>query len=247
MVFDDTGCFAISHDGSTITWYRAGDIDVVSARLDVTGRVLAAALHAAGTICLHGSAVVLDEHAIGFIAPKRHGKSTLALALVSDGARLLTDDTLPVKAGPPPLAHAGLHTARLWPDSAARLSLGDARLQPDRKQLFSDLADAQLSHEPAPLAALYVLAPEREPNVDDQVAWRTRLAPVQAALMLMAQARLAPLLGQSETPVLLERAAFLARHVPVYQLHVVRSLDRLADVVSIIRSWHAQLLPAGHP
>jgi hypothetical protein len=246
MVFDDTGCFDISHDGSTISWYHTGDINVANARLDLTGRVLAAALHAAGTICLHGSAVVLDERAIGFMAPKHHGKSTLALALVSDGARLLTDDTLPVEAGPPPVAHPGLHAARLWPDSAARMSVGDAtRADTDEKQLFADLPDAQLSHNPAPLAALYLLVPEKEPNEEGRAAWRTPLSPVQSALMLIGQAKLAPLIGRSETPVLLERAAQLARHVPVYQLHVVRSLDRLADVVSIIRSWHVQLVPSG--
>src|SRR5262245_46305873 len=139
MIFDDTGCFDISADGSTITWYRSNDVDTGNARADLTGRVLAAALHARGTTCLHGSAIVLNRQAIGFIAPKRHGKSTLALALVSAGARLLTDDTLPVAAGPPARAYPGLHAARLWPDSAARVSIGHtASADPDEKQLFAD-------------------------------------------------------------------------------------------------------------
>jgi hypothetical protein len=61
---------------------------------------------------------------------------------------------------------------------------------------------------------------------------------MQAALRLIGNAKLAPLLGKSESPVLFERSVRIARQVPVYELHVVRDLERLDDVVACIQSWH---------
>lgn len=239
LLFDDTGCFDVSADGSRITWHRPAGASPRDARADLTSRVIAAALYAAGTVCLHGSAVVMDGVAVGFVAPKLHGKSTLALALVRSGARLLTDDTLPILPGAPPVAQPGLHAARLWEDSAARVALGRAaEAAPGGKRLFSGMPEESVTHEGAPLAALYLLAPTREPRGDAAV-WRTRLSEIESALLLIGNAKLAPLLAKSEAPVLFEAAAALARGLPAYRLNVVRDLDRLGEAADTIRSWHA--------
>lgn len=263
MVFDDTGCFDISADGATITWTHRADVSITNARADLTSRVIAAALYASGTVCLHGSAVVPEAEAIGFMAPKYHGKSTLALALVRSGARLLTDDTLPVLPGSPAIASPGLHATRLWPDSAERVGIGtpqavepmqattevgDAPTNasstlPVPKQLYSALPDAHVTHDAHPLAALYLLSPTREPR-DGELVWRTRLSPIESALVMIGHTKLAPLLTKSEAPALFQKAAQLAASVPVYRLNVVRDYDRLDEVVSTIRGWHTGV-PAG--
>ena len=238
MVFDDTGSFDISADGRSLAWMHPEAVSEASARADLTGRVLAAALHAAGTMSLHGSAVVPDEEAIGFVAPKFHGKSTLALALAGSGARLLTDDTLPVMAGAPAMVRPGLHAARLWPDSAERVGLGAARnATAGRKQLFDSLPESHVTHDTFPLGALYLLTPTREEH-EGQAVWRTRLSPTQSALVMIGHAKLGPLLGKTEAAVLFRQAAQVAATVPVYRLNVVRDLNRLDEVVARIRSWH---------
>ena len=239
MRFDDTGCFDISADGGTLTWYRPAEISMRDVRADLTSRVIAGALHATGTICLHGSAVVLDEVAIGLVAPKRHGKSTLALSLVRAGARLLTDDTMPVEPGDPPMAHAGLHATRLWSDSAERVGLGEALPVEDdkEKRLFSALPDDFVTHASAPLDGLYLLVPTKEPR-DGEPVWRTRLSPIESALIMIGHTKLAPLLTKSEAPVLFQAAVRLAQSLPVYRLNVVRDMDRLPEVVETIRRWH---------
>ncbi len=66
-------------------------------RADLLGRVMALAAHADGRLTLHASAVSVAGRAVAFVGPKHAGKSTLALALVRKGARLLTDDTLVVR------------------------------------------------------------------------------------------------------------------------------------------------------
>jgi hypothetical protein len=45
--------------------------------------------------------VRVGDRALGFLAPKFHGKSTLAYALVAAGAGSITDDTLPVELRDP--------------------------------------------------------------------------------------------------------------------------------------------------
>jgi len=250
LVFDDTGCFDITGNGSRIDWTHEPAVTMADARADLLSRVIATALYAAGTLCLHGSAVVLTgsdgtslSQSIGFMAPKLHGKSTLALAMVGSGGKLLTDDTLPVAGGRPPIARPGLHATRLWPDSAARVGIGAAMTPATdgAKQLFTGLPAECVTHEEHPLAALYLLAPTREPR-DGACAWRTRLSPMESAMALIGHAKLAPLLTGTEAASLFRRAGELAGEVAVYRLNVVRDLDRLDEVVATIRSWH--LTPA---
>ena len=240
LLFDDTGCFDISATGDRITWTHPAGVSLRDARADLTSRVLAAALHAAGTICLHGSAVVADGQAFGFLAPKFHGKSTLALALVQSGAKLLTDDTLPVVPGSPPLACPGLHATRLWADSAARVGIGSAHESKEgEKMLFSSLPDEHVTHDSSPLSALYLLAPTRE-GQEGAAVWRTPMSPIESTLSLIGHAKLAPLLTKSEAPVLFRAAAGLTAKVPVYRLNVVRDLERLPEVIDTIRGWHSR-------
>ncbi len=276
--FDDSGCFEVTDDGHAICWYRPstgyGEVNVdAAARIDVQGRVLALALHAEGRLCLHGSGVCTDGAALGFLAPKFHGKSTLALALVSAGARLITDDTLVVEPSATPLALPGVHAMRLWDDSA-RLLLNDrssassgAQLgripdavlgstilsNPDStvddsmgaifadhdKLCLRDIPAARRMQEPAPLAAIYLLAPLlATANQKQPAASRTLLSPTSAALALVGHGKLTPLLGRTHAAVALHRAIDIARVVPVYTLSIVRDFARLDEVVEQLLAWH---------
>lgn len=236
--FDDTGSFDISSDGARIRWYRPEAAKLADVRADLTGRILAAALHAAGTLSLHASAVVLGENAIGLIGPKGHGKSTLSLALVAAGGALLTDDTFPVQVGDQAMGLPGLHAARLWPDSASRVGLGEiSSADPGEKFIFSRLPADRISHEPAPLAALYLLSPMAAAEGEAAVR-RTALPPIQCALAMLGHAKLAPLL-RTEADQLLSAAIGLTEKVPVYRLDVMRDLDRLSEVASTLWSWHS--------
>lgn len=245
LTYPDTGVYDITDEGSRIDWYppaeRPYDPErfLDAARIDVLGRVLAVAMHAGGTESLHGSAVALaDGRAVAFVAPKFHGKSTLASALVAQGARLLTDDTLPVEQGDPPHARPGVHTVRMWEDSAGRLSERLPGLEPGPwgKLQASHLPGERLAEASLPLAAIYVLAPVRADG--GAAPAREQLAPVVAAVSLVAHAKLGPLLGRDEAARLLAWAVRLAGCVPVFRLLVPRSYDQLPAVVARLREWH---------
>lgn len=239
LEYTDTGTFDIAPDGE-VTWHPGPEAAPENVRADVIGRVLATALHAAGTLCLHGSAVALSDGAVGFLAPRGYGKSTLAGALTAAGARLVTDDTLAVQLGRLPVALPGVHSMRMWGDSSERVGarLGGGALLPGVKHTVTDLPARRVALEPVPLRSLYVLGPVR---VTDG-AWvcrRLAMPPAAAALSLVGHGKLGPLLSHpAEIPVLLERSSALAAVVPVYALQVERDWARLDDVVGEICRWH---------
>jgi hypothetical protein len=239
LQFDDTGEFTISADGARLAWHPHADSSPGEARLDVIGRVLPLALHAQGRFCLHASAVAIGDNAVAFIAPKGTGKSTLAAALVTRGARLLTDDTLPVEhTRVVPMALPGVRHLRLRLDSLAQLG----SLVPAEPELFADkhafLPPA--SHREArrlPLRAIYLLEP-CAPHTLMRGPRREDFNPMVAALTLVAHAKIGGLLGSHAAGSTLRCAARLAQAVPVARLIVPRDLDRLEDVAQWIEATH---------
>jgi hypothetical protein len=160
LVFDDTGRFDVSRDGSVITWHRPDDVELNSALADLTSRVLALALHAGGVFTLHASAVSIGGAGIAFLAPKFHGKSTLCSALVLAGARALSDDTVPVRRGSTPRLSPGLPRLKLWSDAASRFfGVGGGEPAGARKHLMDHLDVSQVERRTVPFRAAYVLNP----------------------------------------------------------------------------------------
>ena len=235
-----TAEYDVSGDGSRITCSPRPTADSESLRYDIANRVMAVALHASGALCLHGSAVRIAGSVIAFLAPKGYGKSTLASALLSAGAQLVTDDMLAVKFLPQVSALPGIFGLRLRDDSAEKFldPSMQSRRGVDGKHVVDALSDSRVMLSEAPLSAIYMLAPIRSTETDAAVT-RTLLPPRAAAMALVTHAKIATLLGAAEAPVVLERAAALAREVPVFQLHVARDLHRLNEVVELLLEWHS--------
>lgn len=226
--------------GDLVTWRACAEAREPYARFDLLGRVLPIALHRRGALVLHGSAVALGaDAAIAFVAPKGHGKSTLALALAQSGARLLADDAtalVPHRDGT--LALPGVHAVRLWPDSAAALD-AHAYGTPGalgRKLVVQAVPEALRAERATPLRAIYMLEAAEEHG--DDAARRTAMSAVPAAVALVRHTTAGGLLGGEEARRVLARAADVVRCVPVYALRVARDFARLDAVVSAIRRWH---------
>lgn len=239
LVFDDTGAFEISADGRQIHWVAPPAPDMDAVRKDVLGRVLAVALDQAGVTTLHGSAVGIGEVAVAFLAPKFHGKSTTATALVNAGGRLLADDLVPVTGGGRPMVLPSVPVVQLWADSAARVG-GEAapatpeQVAPKRQVVWKDVhrnADAAV-----PLAAVYLLAPVKS-DAGVRVT-RTQISGVQAALALLGQAKVGGLLGVERRSALLDRLVALGARISVYRLEIPRDFDRIGELTSSLIGWH---------
>lgn len=243
LVFDDTGRFDVSGDGATITWHRPAGASVEAAVADATSRVIALALHAAGTYTLHASAVSINGNGIAFVAPKYHGKSTLCTAMVGAGGRVLSDDTVPVVLKDGAWLAPGLPRFRLWGDAANRLLANDATHEASRKYVVDRLPPERLQMDAVPFRAAYVLNPVPEPPEGGGVS-RERLDGVAAVMALLMHAKLGPVLGGAEAPTLLARAAAIAAIVPVYSLYVPRNLGRIGEAARILSSWHGGAEPS---
>lgn len=234
---DDTATFDLdaSAAGIVVRPYAQATDDFIRAHL--LGRVLATAFHLTGAFVAHGSAVALAAGGVGFLAPKGAGKSTLALALVAQGAHLLTDDTLPIELdGAVPMARPGIHAARLHRDTLERTgAVPISGERADGKVVAA--APPRRQRVPVPLAALYLLAPASA-IAAGHAARRDAVPPPVAAAALVAHAKVNAMLGPGEAPTLLRRAAQLARAVPVYRLAVLRDAARLDEAAGAIAAWH---------
>ena len=243
LAYSDTGTFDLFDEGARILWYPGDAWTEETARIDILGRVLAIALHARGELTLHASGAAFDRGTIAFIAPKHHGKSTTALAVVRSGARLVTDDTLGVTIEAEPKAVPGVHAVRLWSDSAEQVGTHDADVDdgPGGKLLISDLPADRLMYDKTPLAALYLLAPVL-PEQAEAPATRVRLQPFEATITLLGQTKTGALLGGSEAATVLGLVTHVADTVPVYRLHIARDFQLLPKAVEQLREWHADLI-----
>ncbi len=239
LSFDDTGVFDVSLDGREITWSPTAGASPETARSDILSRVLSLAIHVRGGVCLHASCVSLRDGAIAFLGPKGRGKTTLALALMAEGWRLLADDTLCVNVAAPITVAPGVLSMRIRPDVAQHLGRrGDASSEHgDEKRILRNLAPHEMALARVPLLAVYVLSPMHA-NARSAAVHRRALSPVESTLAVVHHAKISSLLGRGETGPLLERAAALTGAVPVYALDVVRDLERLNEVVEQLAMWH---------
>jgi hypothetical protein len=239
LTFDDTGSFDISGDGSRIAWAPPPVPNMEAVRKDILGRVFAVALDQAGIIALHGSAVAIGDAAIAFLAPKFHGKSTTATALVNAGGRLLADDIVAVSPEDEPMVLPSVPVVQLWHDAAEQV-VGSARAAAEVSSPKLQVAWEHSSRNaptPVRLAALYLLVPME--STTGSAVRRDRVNGVEAAVALLGQAKVGALLGLERRMALLERLAVLSDRVPVFRLSVPRDFNRIGELTTSLMSWHA--------
>ena len=235
----DTGVFDIARDGRELQWEERRESWPDFVRAHCLGRVIATSMYLGGWLPLHASAVGTREGAIAFLAPKGFGKSSLALALTGAGARLLTDDTLPLEitVSGECIASPGIHSLRVSDEALSALGVaatGDVTRE--RKRALAPLAPAQLASDPVPLRAIYLLDPMM-PGAGAPVS-RVRLPETLAAVGIVAHVKSGRMLGAAAAPALLERAARVVARVPVHRLEVTRDLALLASVARDVLDWH---------
>lgn len=196
------------------------------------GLGLAIALELRGVTCLHGSAVRGDSQA---------GKSTLTAALVSTGAKLLSDDLLLLYPHNESWrAYPSSESVRLWPDSAAHLcvthepGLQRVHAQFDKRlaRLGTDI-DGSAAPTASELDCIYRLQPSAGPITPSI----SSLAPIDAVQVLLQQS----LAAMPAKALGLEGSRFLticalATQVPIKQLQFAHDYTQLARLCALLRS-----------
>lgn len=191
------------------------------------GTVLSFILAARGRCVLHGSAVEVDGRAVGFVGASGQGKSTVAAIMCASGAKLVTDDVLPIgfvesddditDAATNVFCLRATRELRLRPKAVSLLSsFADStprRLTVDERWALSP---AMTEHPRLPLSAIVV--PRPDPNRSE--ASGRRLKAGEASLCLARYQRI----EGWRYPAHLRRqfldVSRLAASVPVFEVFV---------------------------
>lgn len=207
--------------------------------LHLLGPVLSLWLEQRGIVALHGSAVVLDTGAVGFLAHQGAGKSTLAASLIRNGAQLLSDDLLAVEPSASGVwCRPGFATMRMWPEEVRHFT--DAEAVAERVHAGTEKRRVPIGPDgfgdfcalARPLSALYVLCRSSEP------AGAVRLEPVtgtDATVELMRHSFVGALAEAALGAPRMRSVAELARRLRIERLHYPSGpggLGRAMDVVA---------------
>jgi hypothetical protein len=240
LEYEATGSYEVLDKGRRIIWHQGLDRREEVVRAVILGPIMALALHEAGTLCLHGSAIAIERKGIGFLGPKGYGKSTLAIALAAAGGRLMSDDLVAVNTSTIPKMLPGVHSVRMRSDVTDLMvdEFPGAHVRDGWKKTLTMLPPHRLCWEPAALDALYLIKPVPETR-DDTGVRRKKLESVDAAVSLVRHRKLTDeLVGSRESGTMLRWIAEIVSRVPIYELEVPRKLERLPGVASRILSWH---------
>lgn len=194
--------------------------------------VWGALLRIRGHSILHASAVRFDSLNVGFFGPSGSGKSTLAALAFSAGARVLSDDLLPLAADNGGWSfRPAATTLRMRPGVLSRQQLqgmSSAQVSSDGRELLATGVPEDWRYTLDGLATAVFDSPE--------ALWVERLAPVDALVSLVDLGKRS--IGLKDRDWLrrdFEAAAWLARHVPVLRLHVPRRALSGAELLAALR------------
>ena len=229
----------IHADGSQVDLHlcrnRSIEGDVLVSHL-LVDHAIPRLLVARGATALHATCVVEDGNAFAFLGESGTGKSTMAVGFCADGAALVADDCLVVRAGGRgALALPSYPGGRLRDDSFESFSL-------DRIPLPAASGKKRISltgtDGPTPLVAIILLVRDEQ----CEASTIEKLAP-SAALWALASHGFASALADREMDTTKRSGAqamvgmrWLAEKVPVLVLRYPSNLAALADVRSHVRA-----------
>lgn len=233
----------LAEHGHTLTVEVPPDHDAHFMTSVVLGRGLAAILHQRGVLTLHASAVVHEGRGLAFVGERGQGKSTTTAAFLRHGARLITDDLLPVRLDENghPLVFSGGSRLKLWP---ASLDLTDDSEQHTRvadhvEKRYWSAGDA-VETEAVRLDTVYELTFGEDFALVPYVG-RSAFAALYRHTFTGALA-----LATEQGPDYLNRVAEIANRLSVVQFVRPRDLHRLDDLVGFV-SKHGSYTQGGSP
>ncbi len=232
MRFDGLADFVISRSDFAISMTPVPDCDETALERTIHNSVLPVIANHTGRLSLHGSAVVIGDHAVAFMGLSRRGKTTLAGAFASAGHPFLTEDWLELSINQshgydvlPKQPHL-----RLFSDSVAYLTSQDAgEADDDEKVELRASAHLPFADRPFPLKAIFHLGPG-----DAEETTITAIDPAAALVSILPNAFVLDSRDKDRLRAHFQRLGALAAAVPGYSLDYPRRFDHLAAVVRTV-------------
>jgi hypothetical protein len=154
-------------------WPNNSPVENVAAYL--VGPIMGLLLRLRGTVCLHASAVGIEERAIVFVGPEGAGKSTTAAAFARQGFAVLSDDIVALAEREQEFCVLPAYRRiNLWPDSV-KLLYGSPealpQILPDWEKRCLKLGEdgkTRFEERALPIGAIYILG-DSKPNLAESV------------------------------------------------------------------------------
>ena len=122
MLYSDGVEFWLDREFATVWAHWPENCSLADTLTYLLGPVLGLVLRLRGVLCLHASAVSIDDHAAVFVGSEGTGKSTTAAAFAREGFAVLSDDIVAlVEHGDEFQVLPAYPRLNLWPDSVKLL------------------------------------------------------------------------------------------------------------------------------
>ncbi len=215
------------------------------------GPVLGLVLRLRGVICLHASAVAIEDRSVAFVGSAGAGKSTTAAAFAREGYGVISDDIVALReqTNTFQVLPAYPHLC-LWPDSVHMLYGSPEalpRIIPDweKRRLMLGNREARFESRSLPLGAVYILGERRPDSAPSAEAVR----PQAALLSLVADTYANKILDRDMRAREFEFLSRLVTSVPIRRIRPHSDATRLKELCGVICGDFALLHPptTAHP
>lgn len=160
--------FWLDQEGRNVWAMWPDELSLENTAMYLLGPVLGLLLRLRGSTCLHASAVVIGAKAAVFLGPSGAGKSTAAAMVARNGSAILADDIVALSE-----SEIGFEVLpscpflSLWPEPVNSI-YGSTDAAPrhlpawEKRRVDEGNLGLKFERKPAPLGAIYILAPREE-------------------------------------------------------------------------------------
>lgn len=178
--------FLIDRSGTEVWAQWSTPLTIEDTATYLLGPVMGFVMLLRGIVCLHASAIVVDDEAVALLGSAGSGKSTTAAAFSTRGYSILAEDVVTLDdRGDHFLVRPGYPCIRLWPASVKALYGSETylpKLTPNWEKCYLDLKH-QFHGDALPLAAIYHLGERRH---EATAPFVETLGPAEGLLSLIA-------------------------------------------------------------
>lgn len=232
--------FVVSQDGSEIWSTWPDELTLEDTLTYLLGPIFGAILRLRGTVCLHASAVLIEDRVVVFVGDSGAGKSTTAAAFAQQGYPILSDDVVAlVDQGDTFLVQPAYPRIRLWKESVSALYGSPEALplivptNPNWDKHYLDLTqeDYRFQATPLPIGTIYFL---NQRSSDPSAPRIEAMAAQQQLIYLLGNTYASRFIDKGMRAQEFEVLSRLRIHIPIRQITPHGDLARLPQLLDTV-------------